>query len=314
MIQPFSYLSNACRSVRTRLNTFLRVSAYVATGARSRKADAAYQRGRGYLYGDGLPHDPTMAVVWLMQAAERGHAPAQHILSMIYLTGVRGWAAAGIWLDEASHGTEAAMANANLLYPQGLAVTPDANAAFAWAKAAAQHGLAHAEANLGMLYARGIGCDIDFAQAAHWYKRAAAKGDPAGALGLGILCENGLGVPKDTSEAARWYLMSASQDNDVAATALGLLHLSGLLTDSNPTEAARLLAGPAARGNLTAQYRLGLLYLEGQGLTRSQTRARAWLSEAARRGHKEATIALQQIALTEHEGESATLGTSALPV
>jgi TPR repeat protein len=249
-------------------------------------AERAYRRGYRYLRGDGVPHDPVAALHWLNRAARRGHARAQHALSMAYLSGVTGRAPSAPWLAEAHNGTPAAASNARLLYPGGLDVEPDPALAFAWARASARRGLACAEANLGMLLTRGIGCRQDCAEAALWYGRAAAKGDAAGALGLGILHEGGLGVSKDVAEAMRWYRVAAEGGNDVAATALGLLLVSG--TEPDPGEARRRLSGPAARGFAHAQYGMGLLGLRVD----DKTRARFWLSKASAQGHAGARAAL----------------------
>jgi TPR repeat protein len=249
------------------------------------RAERAYRRGYRYLRGDGVPHDPVVALHWLNRAARRGHARAQHALSMAYLSGVTGRAPSAPWLAEAHNGAPAAVSNAGLLYPGGLDVKPDSALAFAWARASARRGLACAEANLGMLLTRGIGCQQDFAEAALWYRRAAAKGDAAGALGLGILHEAGLGVSKDIAEAMRWYRTAADGGNDVAATALGLLLVSG--PEPDPGEAQRRLSGPAARGFAPAQYGMGLLAL-GIG---DKVRARFWLGKASAQGHAGARAA-----------------------
>jgi TPR repeat protein len=212
---------------------------------------------------------------------------------MLYLSGAMATAPSAGWLAEAAGGTGAALANARLLYPQGIDVDRDPARAFAWSSKAAAQGLACAAANLGMLYARGIGCEQDFAAAVAWYRRAADAGDAAGALGLGLMHENGLGVAKDRAAAAGWYERAAAQGNDMAATALALLQLDG--EPGNPAEAARLLAGPATRGNAFAQHRLGLLHAEGLGVPRDLGRARHWLGRAARQGHAASAAALARL-------------------
>ena len=93
--------------------------------------DADYRRAEGYLQGAGRPHDPAMAVQWLERAAAQGHAAAQHRLSMLYLSGAKGTAPSAGWLAEAASGAGAALANARLLYPQGIDVDRDAERAFA---------------------------------------------------------------------------------------------------------------------------------------------------------------------------------------
>jgi len=258
---------------------------------RWRSAERAYRLGYRYLRGDGVLHDPIAALDWLSRAARRGHARAQHTLSMAYLSGVTGRAPCAAWLAEAHAGSDAAARNVSLLYPGGLDLKADPALAFAWAKAAARRGLACAEANLGMLLTRGIGCKQDFAEAALWYRRAAEKGEAAGALGLGILHEGGFGVSKNIPEAMRWYRIAAEGGNDVAATALSLLLMSGEGAEPDPAQAQRWLSGPAARGNAHAQYGLGLLLLR----SRDEVRAAFWLAKATGQGHAGARSTLAKL-------------------
>jgi uncharacterized protein len=266
------------------------------------RAERAYRRGYRYLRGEGLPHDPVAALYWLNRAARRGHARAQHALSMAYLSGVAGRAPSASWLIEArGGGSPAAADNAGLLYPGGLDVKPDPVLAFAWAKAAARRGLACAEANLGMLLTRGIGCQRNLSEAALWYRRAADKGEATGALGLGILHEGGLGVVKDIAEAMRWYRIAAESGNDVAATAIGLLMMSDETASPDLAEAQRWLRGPAARGFAHAQYGLGLLALR----TADQSRGRFWLGKATSQGHASARATLSKLQQPDPAGDAA---------
>ena len=50
-------------------------------------AEEAYQRGRAFLLGDGLPVDPGRAADWLRRAAEQGHADAAYRLALIHYRG-----------------------------------------------------------------------------------------------------------------------------------------------------------------------------------------------------------------------------------
>ncbi len=261
--------------------------------------ERAYRRGYRYLRGQGAPHDPVAALHWLNRAAARGHARAQHALSMIYLSGVTGHSPSASWLAEARAGSSIAAWNAGLLYPEGLDVKPDPALACAWARAAARRGLACAQANLGMLLTRGIGCRRDFDEALLWYRRAAEQGEAAGALGLGILYEGGLGVAKHVTEAMGWYRKAAEAGNDVAATALGLLLLNGAERECG--EAQRWLNGPAARGFAHAQYGMGLLAVK----LRDDARAKFWLGKAAQQGHAAAQSTLAKLQASAAEANAA---------
>jgi TPR repeat protein len=225
------------------------------------EADAQYSLGQAYLQGGTaelreVANAPRSAVNWLELAARQGHVEAQHSLSLVYLHGARAGGGAATWFDEARR-IEAARANAELLYPDGLAIEAMPERAFALAMEAAVRGHAAAQANLGMLFLRAVGCGQDFAAAESWFRRAADQNDPGGALGLGLIFEHGFGRAPDTTEAARWYAIAAEVGNDAAATALGILHLNGAINDGGMArdlaKAERLLRGPAARGNPFAQ-------------------------------------------------------------
>ena len=219
-------------------------------------AHAQYNLGQAYLIGHVVAAAPRSAVNWLELAARQGHVEAQHSLSLIYRHGARAGGAAATWFAEAER-SDAARINAELLYPDGLAIAAMPERAFALATAAALRGHAAAQANLGMLFLRGVGCAQDFSAAAVWFRRAAEQGDAGGALGLGLIYEHGFERAADAAEAARWYAIAAEAGNDAAATALGILHLNAPMNGGGVThdiaKAERLLHGPAARGNPFAQ-------------------------------------------------------------
>lgn len=231
--------------------------------------EAQYQLGEAYLAGWAVPRHPATGAHWLRLAAERGHARAQHSLSLLYMSGAKASGDTASWLRE----TEAS-GNAILFYPDGLDVPADSKQALRHAQAAAEQGLACAQANLGMFYLRGIGCKQDFAKAQVWCRRASEQNDPVGALGLGFLNEHGFGTKRDPVEAARCYAIGAELGNDAAATALGLLHLDGIGVERDLTKAHKLMAGPASRGDVMAKRGMSELYtlMEAETKTESDQR------------------------------------------
>ncbi len=220
--------------------------------------EARYRLAQTYLADRQSGEAAHKAVNWLELAARSGHSKAQYRLSLIYLNGFAASGPTAVWQAEAC--SAAAQDNLRLLYPDGAAIAPQPERAFALAEASAMQGHAAAQAHLGMLLLRGVGCVQDFAAATIWFRRADdQQADDVigggGALGLGLILEHGLGCAADPARAALYYERATKAGNDAAATALALMHLNGRV-EADLAQAERLLIGPAARGNAFAQHGL----------------------------------------------------------
>jgi TPR repeat protein len=120
---------------------------------------AAYNLGRIFSLGTGVPADPKMAVIWFRRAANEGNPGAQY--------------------------------NLGLAYQEGLGVRRDIGEAAKWYRKAADQDYADAQARLGALYAKGQGVGQDFDEAAKWYRSAASHGDARATLDLAIIQAEG---------------------------------------------------------------------------------------------------------------------------
>ena len=72
-------------------------------------ADAQFNLGVAYAYGEGVRQDYARAAVWLRKAAEQGHAEAQRSLGWLYSEGEgvkRSHAEACFWLDLSATGLD----------------------------------------------------------------------------------------------------------------------------------------------------------------------------------------------------------------
>ncbi len=121
--------------------------------------EALYRIGLLYARGEGVVQSIPDAVVWYTRAAEAGHVDAQFQLGAIYLNGATsGQNGANNWFKSAAQRNgEAAQQNLDVLFPNGIVVEKDIEAAIRWIVAAARSGKAEAQLILGEMCRRGLG-------------------------------------------------------------------------------------------------------------------------------------------------------------
>jgi hypothetical protein len=170
--------------------------AQLRAAAQSGDANAQYNLGVMYEYGQGVPQDYAQAAYWYRKAAEQGDAVAQNCLG--------------------------------LLYEYGLGVPQDYAQALSWFRKAAAQGDAGAQFWLGFMYDSGQGVPQDYAQAAYWYRKAADQGSSLAQYNLGFMYDLGRGVPQDYAQALSWYLKASAQGDALAQNNLGVMYLKGL--------------------------------------------------------------------------------------
>ncbi len=144
-------------------------------------AEAQFNLGAMFYFGDGAPKNDVAAFNWFMEAAEQGHAMAQHHLGA--------------------------------MYDIGMGVPEDDVAAVAWYSKAAEQGLAGAQFSLGEMYAYGEGVPEDDVVAANWYLKAAEQGYVEAQYCLSLMFYNGEGVPQDDVQAYAWISIADEQDD-----------------------------------------------------------------------------------------------------
>ena len=111
------------------------------TKADQGEAEAQYDLGGCYFYGEGVPEDKAEAVNWYRKAAEQGHAPAQFYLAFCY--------------------------------EYGEGVPEDRAEAVNWFRKAAEQGLAPAQSFLEIFYSEDEGVEKDNEEANNWRQKAA---------------------------------------------------------------------------------------------------------------------------------------------
>ena len=206
-----------------------------------RRAVAEYKVGR-------FPE----AAASFSQAADRGHAESQYILST--------------------------------MYDAGKGVPQDDAQAARWERMAAEQGHVYAQANLSFrCYSAG-----DFAGAFEWCQRAAEKELAWAQYNLGLMFQKGEGVARSEAEAAYWYGLAASQGFADAQQRLADLYYLGQGIPRSYTQAALWYRRAAEQGIARAQFQLGHLYDVGLGIEHDYTQYRYWTRMAAEQGHEDA--------------------------
>ncbi|MCX6928247.1 MAG: tetratricopeptide repeat-containing serine protease family protein, partial [Verrucomicrobia bacterium] len=147
-------------------------------------AEAQYNLGRCYYFGQGLTKDVVEAVEWFRKAAQQNHAEAQY--------------------------------NLGVCYDQGYGVAKDEVEAVKWFRKAAQQNYAKAQNNLGSCYYDGAGVAKDEGEGAKWYRKAAEQNYAEAQYNLGVCYNKGQGVVKDYVEGYKWMLLAAAQGNEDA--------------------------------------------------------------------------------------------------
>jgi hypothetical protein len=135
-----------------------------------------YELALRYQNGEGVPQSQADAVRLLRKAGDRGYAPAQNALGLLYEEELKDYAEA-----------------------------------LKWYRKAAEQGDAAGQANLGMMYSNGRGVPKDEAEAARLIARAAEQGHAKAQYNLGVRFNKGQGVPQDDIEAYKWFTLAAAR-------------------------------------------------------------------------------------------------------
>lgn len=145
-------------------------------------AEAQYELGNMYNYGEGVRRDYAEALIWYRKSAEQGDANSQFQLGGMYHFG---------------HG-----------------VPQDDVQAFAWEKKAADQAHGDAEFYVSSAYNSGWGVPQDDAHAYFWLRRGSEDGNFNSQYFLGWAYEHGLGkIPQDYAKAYFWLDLAATESD-----------------------------------------------------------------------------------------------------
>jgi len=270
-------------------------------GANAGNVDAQYFLGAELLKGSTLfKKDPIKASEWLRQAAEQGHAGAQHKLGIIYRGGMglpKSESEAIKWFRlAAGWGVLEAQRDLDQLLKKQL-LQPQTNLA-----KRAEKGEPNAQYQLGMRYVNGEGIGKDPQKAATWLKKAAEQNNPQAQYQLGKMYKEGIGVTPDPKQAKHWLFKAADGGVTNANHLLrAYFQTETLQPPPRPSKdkgmgAAELPQRLAAEsGDTEAQYQLGIMYLNGEQVRKDPFEAIKWLSLAATSKHMMASLTLGDV-------------------
>jgi tetratricopeptide (TPR) repeat protein len=184
----------------------------LSSKAESGDREAQFWVGSIYEQGRLVPRDQETAKSWFLKSANKGYAPAERTVGVLY------WysepAKAVTWLQRAARkGDSEAQFWLGTGYEQGLFGVTNYRDAVDWLTKSAKQGHPDAEASLGQMYEDGEGVKQNYSMAAKWYRKAAEHVPNLGGAGqgrndLGLLYLNGLGVLKDYIQAYFWFSLA----------------------------------------------------------------------------------------------------------
>ena len=139
-------------------------------------ASVAYQLGRVWRDGLGVPADDDKAEMWFRRAAEAGHSGAQYALAKLLHQQGRVDEAVTWYEQSAESGNQFAAYQLGKLYLTGEGVPKDVTRAVDYLTDAAGQGISQAQYILGKLYLLGRDVDQDLEMAEQWFTAAADQG------------------------------------------------------------------------------------------------------------------------------------------
>ena len=212
----------------------------------------------------------------------------------------------------AGKGSVKAMGKLADMFHDGMGVTEDRKAAFAWRLKAAESGSVRDMLLAAESLDFGDGTDENEAKAAEWYSKAAELGDVTAMYWYAEKLELGIGVQEDAAEAAKWYSKAAELGSTESMVAMG-----DMLSESDDSEklldACIWYQKAAVLGDSDAMYWLADMYAVGKGVAKDAAEARRWLEKAAGLGNEEAArklAALSDVGMILVKGGSFTMGGS----
>lgn len=192
---------------------------------------AAYQLGRRFYLGRGVPRDYAQAAMWYSAAVAKGNARAKARLGWLNQTG-RGVKkdparARQLYLESAQAGDKVGQRYYGLALARGVGGPADQAQAVTWLEKSVQQGDSLAEAQLGYHYFTGRGVKKDLAKAVSLTRRAADKGSIQAQFNLATAYEKGIGLQPDRAKAIEWYGRAAKKNHRPSRAALKRLGASG---------------------------------------------------------------------------------------
>lgn len=284
--------------------------------------EAAYELGKAYRFGKGVPRDSQLAAQWFMAAVSESHSHWPHAsyhLGTMFLEGEgvpRDVVIARRLLEQAlENEIEQAALPLAKIYAQGLGVERDVTRAERLAQRSAETG--NGDAYLWLL--RGYGPDgvlgedpartaaLSRTVLAILMQRVRQERDPEAMRDLAMLYYEGLGVTRDPMTAVGWLDRAAQVGRPAYLVDFGEDVLKG--TDgftADPALGFEVLKGAAERyRDPEAMALVAEAYRDGQGTKADMAAAESWLKRAVEAGSIRAALDYGRILATRRDDPQA---------
>ncbi|MEH6575447.1 MAG: SPOR domain-containing protein [Amphritea sp.] len=173
--------------------------------------------------------DSKAAFETCLPLAEQGSGEASFILSNLYTQGIGDkqpdLQQALVWLlESAKQGHAPACFNLAALYERGKVVDQDYALAYSWYERGAQRGHTGSQFKVGVMSLKGIGTEKNAKKAQAWLGKAAESGNQNAQVTLAILLSD-----SDAQKSFEWYNRAADQGNPLAYSQLAEAYAEGKL-------------------------------------------------------------------------------------
>ena len=193
----------------------------VKKAAQKGDAQAQYELGEMYEYGEVTAIDYAEALKWYKKSAKQGNANGQYGVGRIY--------------------------------SNGLGVEEDCVEGMKWYMLSAEQNNSQGQRGVGNLYRAGCGVEKNFDEAMKWYQKSIKQNDAKTMYTLGLFY---IEEYNDTVEGLKWLMKSA--ENGITAAYMTLGHR--LLLQENYAEALKWFKRGEEKGNRGCLFYLGVMY------------------------------------------------------
>ncbi|WP_372366054.1 bifunctional trypsin-like peptidase domain-containing/SEL1-like repeat protein [Candidatus Uabimicrobium sp. HlEnr_7] len=287
---------------------------------RNDNAQAMYNLGCCFYYGEGVEQDYEVALQWWRKAMACNNSSAIYDLGACYYYGVgvrqSKQRAIYLWLKAANLDNPYAMNFLGNCYYSGEGVRQDYKRAVKWYEKASFFGLQDAKQNLiycqknglesknklpqlqlavqqniqamvkvGKTYLHGTkGQRKNYKEAKRWIYKAAKDESPEAQVELAFMFKDQIATIKNDKETIYWLKRSAKQNYDKAYYFLGHMHRGGIGVEKNFKKAMEYFQKAAENKDSTAIALLGLMYQKGEGVKQNLNKALELYQESAKLG------------------------------
>lgn len=198
------------------MKEFSDAATYLHKASQKGNAEASYELGRMYQYGNGVKRDVEIADELLCASAKSGYVPAFVLLGKIRYENKK-YASAWKWFHKAAEQNEpTALYYAFLFYKNGYHVTKNEKNAARYLEQAIKAG--STDANLFM--AKEAHARNEYTKAMNYFQVAATSGNAEAQYYLGTYFSGGKGTTVDLLKAAYWHKQAADQGHTKAKSSL----------------------------------------------------------------------------------------------